>query len=179
MKKSYTYFRRVHATLDTPNIVVRLSKAPFIHFLIYGLSFIQGYGALYLASILFNTTNVIMTIPLGLAAFFNAVYYRNNFVYFLSFIFFIWGVYGFMNPLFIALFPFVFLLLSFLIDSFFFGVLFTNIVFFFIIWTMNLPALYLPFNFILFIACFLAFRKPFFDYIEGNPTSILQLFNQR
>jgi hypothetical protein len=156
------------------------SKAPLLAGLCHGYNFLKGYAPIYIADsfFYFNDINqmLIMVGSIVLHIWSPLLGFKRNKHLFLPLL----GVFVFMAPLHIYIFPAVYLLASLLLNSFPLGLLTSIIIMFFTIWGFTLSTYFIPVNFILFIVTALSLKDFIFSQLEdGRKWTIVKSFKNR
>lgn len=176
---TYSKAKYIDNQLEKGSQLIVFSRYSLVLWFSYILHFLKGFLVPYITSVYYVENNTLLVI--GFAVLLGCHF----FPFFLKFSFqkesllLLWGMYTFIALEFSAIFPILFLLLSLLSASFLLGKLLTVTGMFFFIWFLELQALYLPINFIIFLIVFISYYSDLIDHIEKQSHSILMAFKAR
>ncbi len=171
--------RKTYHKLDIPKPMVYCSKTPFVLFLAQACQFLKGYGLAYFfeRTLNFSILTLLIFSGLGLAL--------NIWSPFLSFknqhkhLFILLGIYSFLDPSCLWLFPLLVILSCLLLNSFYIGFLASITLMFGVIWMLQLPPIYLVLNGVILLITFIATSNKLFDPIDNGPVTLLKSFQNR
>lgn len=175
----YSKAKYIENKLEKGTQLIVFSRYSLVLWVSYIFHFLKGFIIPVIASTYYfdNNTMLVICVAVLLGCHF--------FPFFLKFSFqkesllFLWGLYTFIVPEFFYIFPIFFLLLSLIFASFLLGKLFSVTGMFFFIWFLELQAIYLPINFIIFLIVFISYYNDVIDHIEKQSHSILMAFKGR
>jgi hypothetical protein len=170
--------REIESQLEKPSSYLYMSKAPFIAALAKAIDFGKGYLIPFCALYFYDDLIMLISVAIVLVAhnWTPVLKFKNR----KAFLLVLWGLYSFMFHPFIFIYPIAFIIFSFLINSFFIGLMINIVFMFFCVWFFELPAVYLPINFIVFGIAFVAYVRQLFIHFESdNKFTILKSFKNR
>ena len=176
---TYSKAKYIDNQLEKGTQLIVFSRFSLVLWFSYLLHFFKGVFVPFIVSAYYfeNNTMLVICIAVLLGSHF--------FPFFLKFSFqkesllFLWGLYTFIALEFSYIFPILFLLLSLIFASFLLGKLLAVTGMFFFIWFLELQAVYLPINFIIFLIVFISYYSDLIDHIEKQSHSILMAFKGR
>ncbi|RAP37289.1 hypothetical protein DID80_04030 [Candidatus Marinamargulisbacteria bacterium SCGC AAA071-K20] len=171
---------QIEKQLEKEVFYCNFSKAPLLAGLCHGYNFLKGYAPIYIADTYFYFDDVslmlIIVSSIALHIWSPLLGFKRNKHLFLPLL----GVYVFMSPINIYIFPVVYLIASLLLNSFPLGLLSSIIIMFSTIWGFTLPIYLIPVNFILFIITALSLKNFIFSQLEdGRKWTIAKSFKNR
>ena len=170
--------QHISSKLEHSHDMLFMSKAPFVAGLIYFLSFLKSYLVLYVGFYYFGESLWVLFSFLVMAALHLWSPFRDRPGYF-NLHFLIWGAYVFLFPAFLIVYPILFLLFSFLLNSFLLGTLLNIVTVFFVFWYFESAVMSLPLNFFIFILTVVSLSPQMFRHFEVMPHTILRSYKNR
>jgi|GEM_PF-6106131 len=175
----YNRLRHTYSQLDIPKSAVKFSKAPFIVGLGWVFNFLKGFLIPLAATQLFGFDEWVVIASVGLTL---ALHIWSPFLGFTNrtqlFMVF-WGIYTFLNPGFIVLFPLAVGLFTFLCDAYHFGLVLSMFSMSLILWMLSPNTFMLPLNIVLIMMGFFAASHRMLYHLEHKPFTLLDAFNTR
>ena len=160
--------------MDKPETVVAMSKGPFYHAIYILINFSKGFFIPYLAESVLMLEAGMLSATI-LCAFIAHLWSPfRKFKQDTSFFWFILGVYVFMSPQFLYIFPLFYIISALILNSFPFGYLVAISGMLFAIWLSELPLYLLPTNVGVFLILLFALRSYLSDEIEAGKTWTIQ-----
>ncbi|MFA5880012.1 MAG: hypothetical protein WC860_07550 [Candidatus Margulisiibacteriota bacterium] len=155
-----------------------ISKVPFITFLVTLIEFLKGFLPLFILQFFTDNTFYLLLITAMTLIINNWNlwgFLRNQ----KKFLLIIWGMASFLSPPLFIIFPLVFCLLSFVVNSFAIGLICTILTTFFLLWILEPSQFATYFSLISISIVFLSLNEDFFNYFGDYPKTIRLLFEER
>ena len=171
--------RGIHSTLDIPATKVYCSKLPFIVFLAMAGQFFQGYAMGYLFDLIPISDPTMIAVIVGLCLTLNTwspfLQFRSHTPILLT----LWGLYSHMDPNMLILFPLMYVVISFIVNSFELGLIATILSVYGVLWMLQIPTMEWVLNSVVLLITFLSLSEKLFDHFENKPLTILRSFQNR
>lgn len=171
-------FREFYIRVGRVTKLIYFSKAFLIFYFSKALEFLKGFFALYAADyVLADPYLMVPTVGIALIA--------HNWSLFLKFknrkrfAVILYGMYCFMFPWMLIIYPVCYFGLSVLFNSFLVGLLANVILQFFVIWYFVPDPVFLPVNFVIFLITFISHAHDIFQHFDHKRFTILESFERR
>lgn len=170
--------RGIHDKMDKPIHQVETSFKLFINLIVLFLTILKGYLPLYFERILFdNSLLKLLIVALILIAhnwsFFNKFSPKKNFFLVLL------GIYAFIFPWLIIIYPLIYSCFTIILNSFFLGTIASIILLMFFFAFGPVEPIFLAVNFVIFLVIFLALITNLIQHIEKKRWTLLHSYQNR
>jgi hypothetical protein len=168
----------ISSKLDNSHDVLFFSKAILAAGLERVVSFLKGYGAIYLGFYFFGESLWVLFAFLLMSALHLWSPFRVTPGQF-NLHFVIWGAYTVLFWPLLIVYPILFCLFSFLLNSFLLGTMVNIVSVFFVFWYFESAVMSLPLNFFVFILALVSLSPQMFRHFEVSPYTILRSYQRR
>lgn len=174
----YNKTREMAAKLDKPQAKYYVSKAPYIAFLGAASAILKGVLVMALSDFMIVTDYMMI----GAIAVLLILDYWNPLLKFNSnqqSSLIITGIYAYMHPALLMIYPLCFLASLMLLNAIKPGYILAIILMWPVIWLFQLPSIYLILNSVIFVVILIANAGLILDHYEHQPYTLLMAFKNR